>query len=101
MVFFNNGKEPKLVSKPFESLLSKALRRDVLENQLFPQEPTGGWLMPDKWNSRVNDIVRTYFVTKYLDGAGFMVKKIHGLCEKDRKGLKVSNKYISNKLDNI
>ena len=57
--------------------------------------------MPDKWNSRVNDIVRTYFVTKYLDGVGFMVKKIHGLCEKDRQGLKVSNKYISNKLANI
>ena len=70
MVFFNNGKEPKLVSKTFESLLSKALRRDVLENQLFPQEPTGVWLMPDKWNSRVKDIIRTYFVTKYLDGAG-------------------------------
>lgn len=75
----SNG-PPKLVIKPFLSFVDKTLRKNILENNHFPNPPPGGWLLPNNWNSRINDLVRTFFVAKYLDGVGFLVEKIKSSC---------------------
>jgi hypothetical protein len=72
---------PDLLIKPFESFLLKTFRKNVLENRNWPTEPSGGWVLPGNWFSRVSDIVRTLFVVKYLDGVEFLVRKISSICE--------------------
>lgn len=72
--------EPELFIKPFDSFLTKTYRKNILENRYFPEPPNGGWILPENWFARINDIVRTLFVVKYLDGVDFLITKIQGLC---------------------
>jgi hypothetical protein len=74
--------EIKLEKKPFNSFLRKTYRKNILNNDKWPNEPTGGWITPDNWYSRINDIVRTVVVVKYLDGVKFLVDKIASLANK-------------------
>lgn len=73
--------EPELDMKTFDSFLLKTFRKNIIENNLWPEEPEGGWILPDNWYSRINDIVRTLIGVKYLDGVEFMIEKIEFLCE--------------------
>ncbi|MCS4537885.1 MAG: hypothetical protein HYY67_03380 [Thaumarchaeota archaeon] len=73
---------PKLSIKPFNSFLLKTYRKNVLENSDWPSPPKEGWLRPEEWYSRINDIIRTTLVVKYLDGVTFITDKIQKLCEK-------------------
>jgi len=72
---------PEIVIKPFDSLVIKTYRKNILENKNWPTEPQGGWILPTNWFTRINDIVRTLFEVKYLDGVGFMIEKIKSQCE--------------------
>jgi len=67
---------PNMKIKPFESFLQKTLRKNVSENSNWPGEPREGWLLPDNWYSQINDIIRTMFVVKYLDGVTFFVDNL-------------------------
>lgn len=73
---FINEFKPELVTKSFSSFFEKTFRRNVLFNKNWPNEPTGGWILPDNWIENTNDILRTYFVVRYLDGVEFLLKKI-------------------------
>jgi hypothetical protein len=76
-------KEPLIVYiKPFDSLLLKTFRVNILDNHNWPKAPESGWLLPDKWYSTVNDIVRTILGVKYLDGVEFVTRKFQELAEK-------------------
>lgn len=70
----------KLLVKPFDSFFSKTLKKNVTRNKNWPDPPGGGWILPENWFSRINDIVRTLFVVKYLDGVLFMVEKLKAYC---------------------
>lgn len=72
--------EPVLLLKPYGSFLLKTYRKNILENEFWPQEPKGGWWLPSNWFSRINDTIRTLFVVKYLDGVEFALDKIRSLC---------------------
>jgi ppGpp synthetase/RelA/SpoT-type nucleotidyltranferase len=69
---------PVLVRKPFTSFLVKTLRKNVLDNRSWPENPEGGWIEPQNWYARVNDIIRTTLVVKYMDGVSFLAEKICG-----------------------
>ncbi len=71
---------PKLLIKPFSSFLLKIYRKNVLENEGWPNEPKDGWVLPTNWFSQIDDIVRTSFVVKYLDGVEFLIMKIQSSC---------------------
>src|SRR5437867_8287689 len=49
-------KVPPLEIKPFESFRGKVFRNNVIDNRGFPGAPRGGWLLPDNWFARVNDV---------------------------------------------
>jgi len=70
---------PKILIKPFESFLEKTYRKNVLNNKNWPDEPDGGWLIPFEWYTKINDILRTCIVVKYLDGIQFLIEKINTL----------------------
>jgi len=74
-------KKPELLIKPYESFLLKTFRKNIIENSNFPDEPENGWITPDNWFTKINDIVRTLFVVKYLDGVEFFSNKIKELSD--------------------
>ena len=65
----------QLHTKSFDSFLEKTFRKNILENSAR-EEPEEGWLLPEDWFSRVNDIIRTLLVVKYLDGVTFTVDEV-------------------------
>lgn len=79
------GGFPDVLAKDWERFLDKTYRRNVQDNLEWPRPPNGGWLIPPYWFSAVNDVVRTLFVVKYLDGVDYFGSKIdetardHGL----------------------
>jgi len=73
---FTAGFEPKLVTKSFDSFFEKSFRKNIVYNKRFPKEPySTGWITPNNWIENTNDILRTYFVVKYLDGVEFLAEK--------------------------
>lgn len=73
---------PKLHKKTFDSFLLKTFRKNILNNPNLPYKPDMDWIFPNSWYSQINDVVRTLFVVKYLDGVSFLVDKIESICEK-------------------
>jgi hypothetical protein len=72
---------PELLIKPFSSFMLKTYRKNILNNEDYPNEPNIGWILPNNWYAKIEDIVRTYFVVKYLDGVDFLIGRIKNLCE--------------------
>ncbi len=70
---------PEMKIKPFDSFLEKTFRKNIIQNPNWPVQPEGGWILPDNWYTRINDIVRTLFVVKYLDGVNFFADKLSAL----------------------
>ena len=66
--------------KGFDSFFLKTGRRNAFENKNWPSEPDGGWVTPENWFSKINDIVRTMIVVKYLDGVEILVERLQQLC---------------------
>jgi hypothetical protein len=75
---FVSNEIPKLMTKPFESVVEKSFRKNVLDNRNWPEAPDKGWVFPDKWYGQINDLIRTCFVVKYLDGVNFLAKEFEG-----------------------
>lgn len=59
---------PQLVQKPFASAVNKCFRKNCAGNQSFPNPPNGGWVTPVTMYSRLNDLLRSTLVCKYVDG---------------------------------
>ncbi len=78
----------EMLIKPFDSFIGKTFRKNVLLNNNWPDEPKNGWYLPDNWFSRINDIVRTTLVVKYLDGVEFMIGKINEISIQNNVGFK-------------
>jgi len=67
---------PELKIKPFRSFLLKSFRKNVLENSVWPNKPGDGWVLPENWLKATNDIVRTSFAVKYLDGVEYLIGEL-------------------------
>jgi ppGpp synthetase/RelA/SpoT-type nucleotidyltranferase len=61
--------------------LLKTYRKNILDNKNWPNEPNSGWILPNNWYSRINDIIRTLFIVKYLDGVEYMINELGVYCE--------------------
>lgn len=59
---------PRIHHKTWESFVSRTWRQNVHENDRWPDAPAGGWWLPDNWFERANDVIRTRFVVRYMDG---------------------------------
>jgi hypothetical protein len=78
---FLDKNPPDIYSKPYRSFLLKTFRRNVIENTNWPEEPDGGWYLPDDSSySKFNDLIRTSFVVKYLDGVSFLGERLAEIC---------------------
>ncbi|NQU06534.1 MAG: hypothetical protein HQ568_10605 [Calditrichaeota bacterium] len=73
--------KPIIKIKPYPSIILKTFRKNIINNQNFPESPVDGWITPENWYSRINDIVRTSIVVKYFDGVKYLTDELQKLCE--------------------
>jgi len=73
---------PEWLIKPFKTFFLKTFRKNVLDNEHWPNEPLGGWVLPQNWLCKIDDIVRTLFVVKYMDGVRFLLDRLSSLWER-------------------
>jgi len=78
---FVTQETPEIVQKPYESVLEKSFRKNILLNKHWPEPPDGGWITPANWFERTNDIIRTMMIVKYLDGVEFLVNRIREIAD--------------------
>ena len=71
----HQGTPADIVPKPWDSLLDKCYRKNVLENNVFPKPPPEGWITEKNWLDRIHDVVRTTVVVRYMDDI-FIVAKL-------------------------
>jgi len=86
---FLDPAEPQIAIKPFDSFFLNTFRKNVLENTHWPNPPIDGWFLPTNWFLRINDIVRTYFVIKYLDGVDFFTQHLSRVAESNKLSFKI------------
>jgi hypothetical protein len=84
-LFFQQEQEPEILVKPFDSYVVKTFRKNIIDNDKWDDPPDGDWYFPDNCHSRINDILRTLFVVKYLDGVKYYLNIIRSYCSE--KGL--------------
>mgnify|MGYP001386742267 CR=1 FL=1 len=66
---------PTLHIKPFSSVVEKSFRRNVLNNDNYPEAPTAGWITEDNLFMRMTDLVRCRVVCRYMDGPEFICEE--------------------------
>lgn len=90
--------EPLLqfISKPYESVIDKTYRINALWNKGFPGTPPNkGWITPENVFSRINDLIRTCLVCKFIDGPKILTEKLASYCE----CVKTKYKYYTQERD--
>lgn len=88
-LLLNQNQRPEIVLKPYDSFVDKTFRKNILNNKNWPNPPQSGWILPIKWYSQINDIIRTCIVVKYLDGVKFLTDKIKGFCDDSEKNCRI------------
>lgn len=81
LLFSDRLYKPIILTKSFSSLIEKTYRKNVIFNKNWPNQPPEGWITPENWFSRINDLVRTKIVVNYLEGMNFISSKIKEHCE--------------------
>ena len=69
----------KVYIKPYQSMLDKTYRKNVVLNQEWPNKPLSNWIYPQEPFENLNDLLRTTIIVKYLDGAEFILEKLREL----------------------
>jgi hypothetical protein len=78
---FAPDNKPTVLVKSYASFLLKTYRRNISENRRWPDPPAEGWILPSNWYSRINDILRTLLVVKYLDGVQYLIDQVRTCCQ--------------------
>lgn len=70
----------ELLIKPYNSMLKKTFRMNVINNNNWPNPPREeGWINPYECFECIDDIIRTSVVVKYLDGVKHLADDISKL----------------------
>lgn len=75
-LFMSEVQGVDIKKKPYQSAVEKTFRLNVLWNRKFPKPPHDGWITPENWFARLDDIVRTAIVCRFLDGPSFLCKEL-------------------------
>ena len=84
-----------LLKKSYDSAVNKSYRHNIIWNQNYPKEPKDCWMTPENWFEKINDLIRSTIVCKYIDGPAFLANKLKSRAEE----LKLKNNYSSQQKD--
>ena len=61
---------PEVRTKPWKSFVEKSFRKNVIlnRNEPWPSPPNGGWVTPENLLEKIEDVIRTTVIVKYMDG---------------------------------
>ncbi|MFD0850531.1 hypothetical protein [Sphingosinicella xenopeptidilytica] len=78
----------QLLVKPYASMLTKVYRINCLQNRNYPAAPRDGLVEYATLYShpKMNDLIRTRLVCKYMDGPRFVAEGIEHFCERREFG---------------
>lgn len=79
----------KIRVKPFESVINKAFRQNILYNKYWPNKLK----KPENFYSDIDDLLRARLVCRYLDGPRFVCEKLQEIC--DAEGIKCHHRELS------
>lgn len=74
-----------LAPKPFDSIVEKAYRLNVVWNSKWPKAPKwkheerNEWVTPATWYRAFDDLVRTTIIARYIDGPQFIGERLVAL----------------------
>jgi hypothetical protein len=68
-----------LKKKPFESVINKLYRKNVLYNKSFPGT-SRDTIRPENFYEEIDDLIRTRIVCKYMDGPKFVCEELKRYC---------------------
>jgi hypothetical protein len=85
-----SGQSLEIYVKPFESFVLKTFRKNVVDNKNWPEEPPGGWFIPDRCFVRVSGMLRTLMVVKYMDGVRLLERSLKTFCKERNVGYRTS-----------
>jgi ppGpp synthetase/RelA/SpoT-type nucleotidyltranferase len=73
---------PKLepLIKPFSSLQNKCFRQNCLDNDGYPDAPPGGWIDGHGIYTRINDLMRSRLICRYMDGPQYLCERLEVYC---------------------
>ncbi|NOX28521.1 MAG: hypothetical protein GXP35_00485 [Actinobacteria bacterium] len=80
---------PSVFIKPFDSLVEKTFRKNVVDNDRFPDQPEDDWVVPENWFAKIGDILRTSILVRYLDGVAKVTSELAACCEADHVACEV------------
>lgn len=80
-LLFGEVRDPKLFTKTYDSAINKTYRANVLFNRNYPEPPKDGRIDGANFYRRINDIIRTRLVCRYLDGPQFVAERLQKYCE--------------------
>jgi ppGpp synthetase/RelA/SpoT-type nucleotidyltranferase len=81
-----------LEMKGFDALLNKVYRKNCLWNDRFPDPPKRGWITPDNWFDRMDDLVRGLLICRYADGPACIATSLQD--EAEKQGLAFSYRTL-------
>ena len=67
--------------KTFDSFINKTYRKNIILNGNWSQAPSDGWVRQDNWYEKINDLIRTQIIVKYMDGVEFLVGQLIELAD--------------------
>lgn len=70
----------RIYSKPYDSVLSKVYRQNYIHNKNWPSAPKVGFVELSGLYGRLNDLIRTRLVCKYMDGPEFVSDRLKSYC---------------------
>lgn len=89
LLFVSNLDDLSVLVKPYDSVINKIYRKNVLWNKNWPEPPKSGWINSNNYLSAINDIFRLRLVCKYSDAPKY-------LCEALDKNLEGKSYYYPN-----
>lgn len=72
----------KFVEKPYDSLIDKIFRLNCNWNKAFPKKPKDGWVACSDAFERIDDLIRTTIICRYIDGPELVCERLIALAKK-------------------
>jgi len=80
-LFLTDPESVTLAFKPLESILNKIYRVNVVNSRKWPRLDGENLISLDNFHLHLNDIFRTRFICRYLDGPKFACEHLSRICK--------------------
>lgn len=75
-LFLKDPSEATLSYKPLKSVYNKIYRNNVLRSRTWPPKDTNNFISLNNFHKNLDDVFRTRFICRYLDGPQFVCMKL-------------------------